>query len=470
MKKIAGAAACLSLALVAVHWSWRPSDHELLGVVAAHERAQADQGLFSVVFSRAVRDKQALAVQRRLASKDIRLSQSLLHASFGQDSDAARESKRMEGDVRRRSVLEGSVHKLAAVLGAEEQELKIATARLDNDSRHEVALRRILPQLRRTEHSLKVKLARAARREVRARRGESQQRFQEREAKQAFRQAARAYKKDSVRAQSDDEKATLAMSKAGLERSKAEVAERKASLEGAEKGKNAAASARREKAKAALLKARARASVKSAQLLDAEAKEARSHMGLMKASLVAARQRVQRKASAQRQQAWYRQTQRRLDHEVREAELEQHKGGLAQARLLHGATKNKGIVSAGLKDVHRAREGLKIAIRDVEREDRAITMAQGVLAHDHQRAREDQAQAADLRFAAAQHEAAADALSVAEKGAAAEAKGLMNRAKDMLVWASQDKAAQEQQVQLEGLRRTLQLEHRGRHRESLVRP
>merc|ERR1712216_344732 len=159
----------------------------------------------------------------------------------------------------------------------------------------------------------------------------------------------------------------------------------------------------------------------------------------------AARQRVQRKASAQRQQAWYRQTQRRLDHEVREAELEQHKGGLAQARLLHGATKNKGIVSAGLKDVHRAREGLKIAIRDVEREDRAITMAQGVLAHDHQRAREDQAQAA-----------------------AAEAKGLMTRAKDMLVWASQDKAAQGQQIQLEGLRRALQLGHHGRRRESLV--
>lgn len=171
---------------------------------------------FSIVFARAKQDKQAVAMQRRLAAKDIRLSQSLSQAASAQASEGARAEQRLTADVRRHTVLVSSVHKLSSVLGAEEMDLNMATAHLTKDSKNELALRHALPQLHRAEADLKGKLVRVLREEKRARRGVATQRAEEMKAKQVLRQSLRAYNNYGVRKESAYEKEKFVMSKAGL--------------------------------------------------------------------------------------------------------------------------------------------------------------------------------------------------------------------------------------------------------------
>ena len=363
--------------------------------------------------------------------------------------------------MQRKATLLGSVHRLSSVLAAEERDLRLGTHRLSVDSRSEMQLRAVLPQLHRAEKDLKSRLARIERHEQRARRGMKVERAEEKKAKRVLRQARRAYNNYAVRAEAADEKEQFATSKAGLLKSKALVAARKARLDQTTaladakkapvKAKRLEAAAANEKASASLLRAQASESVKSAQVWDAKAKEADSYMNMMKADVQAAQQRVLRKESVQRERAKYRLAQRQLEGELRQAEREQRKGDIAQARLLHDAVQNKGVVAIGVKDVVRTRQGLVQAMRGVEQEQQAALADQQNEAADSRRGRVDEAQASALHFAAAEHGVAADHLAQAEKSAAAEARGLMLRAKDLLNFASEDKEASAADAQLRSL-------------------
>jgi len=424
---------------------------ELMGVSGAREKAQADQSMFSVVFAHATRDKQAAAIQQRLAAKDIRLSQSLSQAASSQAADGAAAGQKLTAAVRRKTKLLGSVHRLSAVLGEEERDLNFATHRLSADSRSELQLRAALPELHRAEQDLKGRLARVERGERRARKGEKVERAEEKKAKQVLRQALRAYNNYAVKGENAEEREHFATSKAGLLKAKALVAARKSRLEqttaladaskAPAKAKQLKIEAANENAKASLLRAQASESTKSAQVWDAKAKEAASYMKMMKADVHAAEQRVLRKESTQRQRAKYRLAQRQLELELRQAEGEERKGDIAQARLLRDAVQNKGVVAMGIKDVKRTREGLAQAMRGVEQEQQGALGYQREETADSTRMRVDEEQAQALHFAAAEHQVAADHLMQSEKAAAEEAKGLMHRAKDLLTFATEDKEA-----------------------------
>jgi len=440
----------------------------LLGVDSAKQKAQADQSLFSIVFARAKQDKQAVAMQRRLAAKDIRLSQSLSQAASAQASEGARAEQRLMADVRRHTVLVSSVHKLSSVLGAEEMDLNMATAHLTKDSKNELALRHALPQLHRAEADLKGKLVRVLREEKRARRGVATQRAEEMKAKQVLRQSLRAYNNYGVRKESAYEKEKFVMSKAGLLRAKALVAARKARLQlstahadaakAPAKARGLRTDAANDEAAASLLKARAAESIKNAQVWAAKEQEAGSYMKMMKADVNAAEKRVHEKESMQHQSAMKRVAQRHLERELREAEREERKGDIAQARLLHDAVQNKGVVGIGIQDVRRTRKGLREVLGGMQQAEHAGVTAEHSELEDRKRVQVDEAQAQSLHFAAAEHQVAARHLGGAEKAAASEARGLMNRAKDMLTFASEDTqavAAQEQLATLDQQARAL---------------
>ena len=408
---------------------------------------------FSIVFARAKRDKQAQGMQSRLASKDIRLSQSLSQAANMQASDGTRAQQKMTTDVRRKTFLVNSVHKLSSVLLAEEHELNVATGRLTKDSSNEMALRHALPQLHRAEEDLKGKLVRVEREEQRARKGVVMQRAEEKKAKQVLRQSLRAYHNYGVRAESAKEKETFAMSKAGLFRAKALVAARKARLQLSTlqadaaktpaKAREISTDAVHDKAAVSLLEAKAAESIKNAQVWAAKEQEAGSYMKMMKADVDAAQKRVLHKESIQRQSAQAHVAQRQLERELRQAEREERRGNIAQARLLHDAVQNKGVVGMGIQDVRTTREGLAKAIGGVEQAEAAAIAANRAESEDRERVRVDEAQAQSLHFAAAEHQVAAAQLGTGEKLAGHEARGLMNRAKDMLTFGSEDKNALE---------------------------
>jgi hypothetical protein len=295
----------------------------LMGVDGAREKAQADQSMFSVVFSRAQQAKHAAALQRRLAAKDIRLSQSLAQAASAQATDGVAAEQAMEADVRRRSALVAGAKRLASVLGAEEQQLRAATRKLDADSKDEHALRRALPQLHRAEADLIEKLARARRREQSDSKGVKTRLADAKKAKQVLRQAVRAYDNYEVRAESAHEKQRFALSKASLLRAKALVDARQAMLDQtaarSDAGK-APAKARRlttaaanARAQASLLKAKAAEGDKSAQVWEAKQEEALSYMKMMKTDVGAAEQRVHRLESIQRAGAMDRLVQRQIE-------------------------------------------------------------------------------------------------------------------------------------------------------------
>jgi hypothetical protein len=440
----------------------------LLSVGAARSRAQADQSLFSVVYGQAKRDKQALEVQKRLAAKDIRLSQSLERAADAQDSVETRLEPDLGADVRRKTVLEGSVQKLSSLLHAEEKDLKVATARLDDDSRDAIVLRRAMPRLHRAEADLEGKLARIARRQKRARKRMKTQKAEERKTKRVLRQAQRAYKNYGIQDQEDEQKVHYAMSKAALMKSKALVAERKARLEqtsaqvatsklAVAKVHQLETAATNDKAHAALLQAEAAESIKDAQLWRAKGKEARSYQQMMQADVHAAQQRVSREESVQRNLARSRLTARHLRHELREAEREQSKGDGAMARLLHQQVQNKGTVTMGIKDVRMTRHGLNQAVADLQQVERAEADKGVSVERARRAAHVDESQARALQFAAAEHRTAADRLSEAEHAAAAEAKGLMERAKDLLAFAQMEgkSVAAEQELARVGADQTL---------------
>jgi hypothetical protein len=279
--------------------------------------------MFSVVFSRAQQAKQAAALQRRLAAKDIRLSQSLAQAASAQATDGVAAEQAMEADVRRRSALVAGAKRLTSVLGAEEQQLRAATRKLDADSKDEHALRGALPQLHRAEADLIEKLARARRREQSDRKGVKTRLAEAKKAKQVLRQAVRAYDNYEVRAESAHEKQRFALSKASLLRAKALVDARQAKLDQtaarSDAGK-APAKARRltpaaanARAQASLLKAKAAEGDKSAQVWEAKQEEALSYMKMMKTDVGAAEQRVHRLESMQRAGAMDRLVQRQLE-------------------------------------------------------------------------------------------------------------------------------------------------------------
>jgi hypothetical protein len=139
------------------------------------------------------------------------------------------------------------------------------------------------------------------------------------------------------------------------------------------------------------------------------------------------------------------------EQELQEAELEERKGDIAQARLLHDAVKNKGIVAEGIKDVQRARQGLEQALDGVQQEQQSAMLAARAAAKDRERVRVDMAQTQALRFAAAEHKMAAGHLAEGEKAAASEAKGLVERAKGLLTFASEEKQAAEDAAQVQRL-------------------
>lgn len=403
------------------------------------------------MFEQAKDDKQAEAIQKRLAAKDIRLSQSLSNAASLQAADGVTAGQKLTAAVQRKAKLLGSVHRLSSILGAEEQDLRLTTHRLSTDSRSEMQLRAALPQLRRAETDLKGRLTRVERHEQRARRGMKAEREEEKKAMRVLRQARRAYNNYAVRAEAAQEKEHFATSKAGLLKSKALVAARKARLEKTmaiadaakvpAKAKQLETAAANEKASASLLRAQASESIKNAQVWGAKAKEAVSYMKMMKADVHAAQTRVVRKEAVQRERAKDRIARRQLGAELRQAEREERKGEIAQARLLQDAVQNKGVVSRGIQDVQRARQGLAQAIRGVEQAQQAAVGYQQTEAADARRERVDEAQAQALHFAAAEHRVAADHLAQAEKAGAGEARGLMHRAKDLLTFASHDKEA-----------------------------
>ena len=413
------------------------------------------------MYSRATQDKQAASIQRRLAKKDIRLSQSLAQAANGQAADAVTAEQKMTADVRRKTLLLGSVQKLSSVLGAEERELNMAVAHLNDDSHNQVALRRALPQLHRAEMDLQGKLARVEREEQRVRKGVKTQRAEEKKAKQVLRQSLRADNNYGVRAENAQEKEHFAMSKASLLRAKALVAARKAKLDETtaltDVGKSPAKAsklkmaAENERAAASLLKARAAESIKNAQVWDAKAQEAGSYMKMMKADVHVAEKRVLRKESVQRRRAMYRLKRRQIEQELREAEREERKGDIARAKLLHDAVQSKGIVSIGIKDVQRTRLGLAQALHGVKHAEQQAMLASREAAQDREHVQVDEAQAQSLHFAAAEHQVAGTHLSAGEKAAATQARGLMTRAKDLLGFASEDKLAHEAEQQLRSL-------------------
>lgn len=416
---------------------------------------------FSIVYSRATQDKQAAAIQSRLAKKDIRLSKSLAQAANGQAADAVTAEQEMTADVRRKTLLLVSVQKLSSVLGAEEHELNMATAHLDDDSENQVAVRRALPQLHRAEMDLEGKLARVERDEQQIRKGMNTQRAEEKKAKQVLRQSLRAYNNYGVRAESDQEKEHFAMSKASLLRAKALVAARKARLDqttaltdvvkSPAKASKLKMKAEKESKVGSLLKARAAESIKNAKVWDAKEQEAGSYMKMMRADVHAAEKRVLRKESVQRKRAMYRLERRQLEQELREAEREERKGDIARAKLLHDAVQNKGIVSMGIKDVERTRLGLARAIRGVKHTEQQAMIASREVAQDREHVQVDEAQAQALHFAAAEHQVAGSHLSSAEQAAATEARGLMTRAQDLLGFASEDKLAHDAEQQLRSL-------------------
>jgi len=314
-------AAALALA-VAIGHSDRRAD-ALMGVDGARQKAQADQSMFSVVFGRAEQAKQAASLQRRLAAKDIRLSQSLAQAASAQATDGAAAGQAATADVRRRAELVGGAHRLAAVLGAEEQMLRAATRKLDADSRDERALRRALPQLHRAEADLSRKLARADRREQQARAGAKTRRAEAKKAKQVLRKAVSAYDNYEVRAENAREKERFALSKASLLRAKALVDARKAKLDqtaarsdagkAPAKARQLTTDAANERAQASLLKARAAEGAKSAQVWQAKEQEAQSYMKMMQTDVRVAKQRAHRLESMQRAGARDRLARRQLE-------------------------------------------------------------------------------------------------------------------------------------------------------------
>lgn len=139
------------------------------------------------------------------------------------------------------------------------------------------------------------------------------------------------------------------------------------------------------------------------------------------------------------------------EQELREAEREERKGNTAQAHLLHDAVKNKGIVAQGIKDVRRARQGLEQALDGVQHEQQSAMLAARAAAKDRERVRVDMAQTQALRFAAAEHKVAAGHLTTGEKAAVSQAKGLVERAKGLLTFASEEKKAEVDAAQVQRL-------------------
>ena len=78
-------------------------------------------------------------------------------------------------------------------------------------------------------------------------------------------------------------------------------------------------------------------------------------------------------------------------------------------------------------------------------------LAARAAAKDRERVRVDMAQTQALRFAAAEHKVAAGHLAEGEKAAASEAKGLVERAKGLLTFASEEKQAAEDAAQVQQL-------------------
>ena len=102
----------------------------------------------------------------------------------------------------------------------------------------------------------------------------------------------------------------------------------------------------------------------------------------------------------------------------------------------------------GIKDVRRARQGLARALEGVQQEQHGALLQGRAAAQDRERVGVDMAQAQALRFAAAEHKVAAANLAEGEKAAATEARGLMERAKGLLTFASEDKLAAEDDAQV----------------------
>jgi hypothetical protein len=416
---------------------------------------------FSIAFERAKQDKQAAVVQRRLAKKDIRLSQTLAQAASVQAAEAVALEQKVTAAVRQRAIMEGRVHNLASVLSAQEQELTLATTHLDEDSKNEFALHHALPQLHRAKAHLQAKIARVKRAAQRAEKGLKTQRIEEKKAKQVLRQSMRAYKNYRIRAENDQEKKNFAITKASLLRAKALVAARKVRLDQTTaltdvvkdpaKVEKLRLDETNKEAAAALLKAQAEESIKKSQVWDAKEQEAASYEKMMKADVQAAEQRVIRKENMQRTRAMYRLEQRQLEGELHEAKRELRKGDMTSAKLLHEAVQNKGVVSMGIKDVRHTRQGLARAVRGVEHAQLDAVLASRDKAQDREHVNVDEEQAQALRIAANEHQVAAGHWAEAEKKAAAEARGLVGRAKDLLTFASEDKKAVDAEQQLRSL-------------------